>query len=203
MGFYEQRILPKLIARGMENKVMEKHRPRMPPLARGRVLEVGIGSGLNIPHYTEAVDQLFGLEPLGELLDKAAPRAAVAGFPVDLIPGVAENIPLEDNCVDTVVSTWTLCSIPDIETALTEMRRVLKPSGRLLFLEHGRAPDAGVARWQDRLAPLFRVLAGCNPNRQMDQLIQAAGFGFADIERTYFDGPRFISYHFIGQAAPL
>lgn len=112
-------------------------------------------------------------------------------------------MPLESHSIDTVVSTWTLCSIPELERALQEMRRVLRPGGRLIFLEHGRAPDAGVARWQDRLTPFFQRLAGCSPNLEMDRLIEAAGFRFAEFEKTYFDGPRFTSYHYIGQAEPL
>jgi len=202
MGFYQDKILPVLIARGMDNKAMRKHRPRIPPLARGRVLEVGLGTGLNIPHYTGAVEHLFGLGPARALLEKAKPQAERAPFPIDFMEAGAEDIPLESHLVDTVVSTWTLCSIPDLERALQEMRRVLRPGGRLIFLEHGRAPDAGVARWQDRLKPLFQHVAGCRPNLEMDRLIHAAGFRFAEIEKTYFDGPRFISYHYIGQAEP-
>lgn len=121
---------------------------------------------------------------------------------MDFLSTGAENIPLERASVDCVVSTWTLCSIPDLDRALIEVRRVLKPGGQLLFLEHGRAPDITVARWQDRLAPVFRGLAGCNPNRQIDVSIEAAGFRFIDIERGYFDGPRFISWHFVGKATP-
>ena len=202
MGFYQQRILPKIISCGMNNKAMAKYRPRIPPLASRRVLEVGLGSGLNIPYYTTAVEHLFGLEPSRQLLGEAEALAAEAPFPVDLIAGSAEDIPLETASIDMVVSTWTLCSIPKIELAMQEMRRVLKPGGRLLFLEHGRAPDAGVARWQDRITPVFRVLAGCNINRPIDQLINDAGFDFVDIQRDYMDGPRFIAYHFIGQAQP-
>lgn len=203
MGLYQDKILPVLIARGMDNKVMRKYRPRIPLLARGRVLEVGLGPGLNIPHYTGAVTHLFGLEPSGALLGKAEPHAERAPFPVDFIEGGAEDIPLDSRSVDTIVSTWTLCSIAALESALEEMRRVLRPGGRLLFMEHGRAPDARVARWQDRLKPLFRCLAGCSPNLEMDRLIAAAGFRFAEIEKIYLDGPRFISYHYIGQAQPL
>lgn len=204
MGFYTDRILPRIISAGMKNKAMTKHRPRIPVLASGRVLEVGMGSGLNIPYYDSKVTHLFGLEPSEMLQAEAAERAATAGapFPVDFLAAGAENIPLERASMDCVVSTWTLCSIPELDRALAEIRRVLKPDGQLLFLEHGRAPDAAVARWQDRLAPVFRGLAGCNPNRQIDASIESAGFRFAEIERTYFDGPRFISWHFIGKATP-
>lgn len=202
MGWYTEKVLPRIISGGMRNKAMTKHRPRIPALASGRVLEVGLGPGLNIPHYGPEVTHLFGLEPLPSLVAEARALAEQAPFPVELLQAGAEQIPLESASVDTVVSTWTLCSIPDLESAFAEIRRVLRPDGRLLFLEHGRAPDPGVARWQDRLAPVFRGLAGCNPNLPMDRLIEAAGFRFLELERTYFDGPRFISWHFIGQARP-
>ncbi len=203
MGFYQRNILPALIDRGMQNKAIKEHRPAIPPLASGRVLEVGMGSGLNIPYYSNSVEHLFGLEPSQKLLDKAEQPAAHAAFQVDLIPARAEDIPLEDNAVDCVVSTWTLCSIPEIESALLEMRRVLKPDGRLIFIEHGYAPDPEVVKWQNRLAPILRCLAGCNPNRQIETLISEAGFRFSDLTKDYLDGPRFISYHYIGQATPI
>ncbi len=202
MGFYANKILPALIDRGMQNKVLTEHRPRIPSLASGRVLEVGFGSGLNLPHYPDTVAHLFALEPSQALLDKSAERTAAAAFPVEHIAASAADIPLEEHSVDTIVSTWTLCSIPEIEDALQDMRRVLKPDGRLLFIEHGHAPDPEVARWQDRLAPVFRCIAGCNPNRRIDTLIGQAGFRITDLEKGYFDGPRFISYHFVGQASP-
>ena len=192
--------MPRIIAAGMQNKAMSRYRPRIPPLATGRVLEVGIGSGLNLPYYSRDVTGVVGLEPSGFLRSQAAEAARLAPFPVELLAAGAESIPLDSSSVDTVVSTWTLCSIPDLDAALGEIRRVLRPGGRLLFFEHGRAPDPAVSRWQDRLAPLFRGLAGCNPNRQIDTSITGAGFRMVDIERTYLDGPRFISWHFIGQA---
>jgi ubiquinone/menaquinone biosynthesis C-methylase UbiE len=202
MGWYADRILPTLVARGMDNKVMRKYRPLVAPLATGRVLDIGIGPGHNLDYYGTGVTHLFGLEPARQLLDKAAERAGYAAFPVDLIEAGAEAIPLENRSVDTVVTTWSLCSIPDIETALEEIRRVLQPTGRLLFLEHGRAPDAGVARWQDRLTHLSRPLIGCSLNRPMDRLIEAGGFRFDELRKAYFDGPRFIAYHYVGQAQP-
>lgn len=202
MGFYARHLLPRLVEAGMRNQAMTEHRPKLPPRARGRVLEVGMGSGLNFPYYTSAVTQLFGLEPSEHLRRAAAERAALAPCPVELIAAGAESIPLERASIDTVVTTWTLCSIGQLEPALAEIRRVLKPDGRLLFLEHGRAPDAAVARWQDRLAPIFRTLAGCNPNRPIAQLIGSAGFRFLELEEAYFDGPRFIAYHYLGQASP-
>ena len=202
MSFYQRRVLPWLIDRGMRNKVMTRYRPRIPPQAEGRVLEVGVGAGRNFPYYTGRVRHLFGLEPADALRQSAAKVADAMPFPVTLIASGAENIPLESGTLDTVVSTWTLCSIPKVELALREMRRVLKPGGRLLFMEHGQAPDADVARLQNRLAPALRLLAGCNPNRPIDRLIVEAGFRFAEIEKCYLDGPRFIAYHYVGEARP-
>lgn len=202
MSFYQRRILPWLIDRGMRNKAMTKYRPQVPALAEGEVLEIGVGSGLNFPHYSARVSHLYGLEPSDYLREAAVPNTAGLPFPVSLIGAGAENIPLESASIDTVVSTWTLCSIPRVEDALLEVRRVLKPTGRLIFLEHGRAPDADVARTQDRFAPVLRTVAGCNPNRAIAELIQDAGFAFTDIEQRYFDGPRFIAYHYIGAARP-
>lgn len=200
MSFYADRIMPRLIAAGMRNKAMTRYRPQIPALATGRVLEVGMGSGLNLPYYTRHVTHLFGLEPSALLRQQAADACLATPFPVELLAAGAESIPLATHSVDSVVSTWTLCSIPELDQALIEIRRVLKPGGRLLFLEHGRAPDPAVSRWQDRLAPVFRGLAGCNPNRQIDASITAAGFRMAEIERKYLEGPRFIAWHFIGQA---
>lgn len=202
MGFYARRIMPRVIAAGMKNKVMTQYRPQMPALAGGTVLEVGMGSGLNLPYYTSAVTRLIGLEPSDILRAEAESATGSARFPVELLAAGAENIPLDSGSVDTVLSTWTLCSIPDLPAALREMRRVLRPGGRLLFFEHGRAPDAAVSKWQDRLAPVFRGLAGCNLNRQIDVEIEAAGFRMVTLDRRYLDGPRVLCWHFVGQAAP-
>ncbi len=200
MSFYSDRILPRVIAAGMQNEAVRRYRQRIPSLATGRVLEIGIGSGLNLPYYGPDVTRVLGLEPSAFLRGQAAKAVGSAPCPVELLSAGAESIPLESGSVDTVVSTWTMCSIPDLDAALSEIRRVLRPDGRLLFFEHGRAPDASVSRWQDRLAPLFRGLAGCSPNRQIDASIASAGFRLINIERAYLDGPRFISWHFVGQA---
>ena len=200
MGWYENRVLPILIDRGMRNDVMTQHRAKIVPLATKTVLEIGIGSGFNIPYYGKSVDRLYGLEPSAQLLEKAAVLAETAPFPVDFLAAPAQDIPLEENSVDTIFSSWTLCSIPELGAALKEMRRVLKPDGQFIFIEHGRAPDANVAKWQDRLAPVLRVLAGCSPNKKMDELILKAGFEFTVLDKEYLKGPKFISYHYIGQA---
>lgn len=201
MGWYQRNIFPILIDRGMRNPVMTEYRPKIVPQASKTVLEIGIGSGLNIPHYSN-IDRLYGLEPSKELLEKAAHVARSAAFPVDLLEAPAEDIPLEDHSVDTVLSSWTLCSIPEIKAALKEMHRVLKPQGHFIFIEHGQAPDSQTRGWQDRLAPIFRTLAGCNLNRKIDDLIVDAGFQIETLETRYLKGPKFLSYHFIGRAQP-
>ena len=203
MGFYSEHIVPILVERGMKNKVIRKYRPRVPPLATGRVLEIGFGTGMNLPYYSAEIEHLFGLEPSGKLLVRAEENISRARFPVDVIQSGAEDIPLESNSLDTIVTTWTLCSIAPIEEALQEMRRVLKPGGRLLFLEHGRAPDKKIARLQRRMTPVFRTLAGCRLDRPMTPIIAAAGFRFLELEEKYFDGPKFLSFHYTGQATPL
>jgi ubiquinone/menaquinone biosynthesis C-methylase UbiE len=202
LTFYERRVLPRLIDRGMRNKVMTKYRPRIPRLAGGRVLEIGTGAGLNFPFYGRSVTHLFALEPSDALRDAAAGAAIALPFPVTLVGSGAEDIPLESASVDTIVSTWTLCSIPEVAAALGEKRRVLKPAGRLLFMEHGLAPEPEVVVKQKRWAPVLRAVAGCNPDRPIDRLIRDAGFDFGEIERCYLDGPRFIAYHYVGEARP-
>jgi SAM-dependent methyltransferase len=202
MGFWSDRILPRMIDRGMRNDFMAEHRYRAAPLASGLVPEIGSGSGLNLPLYTDKVKHVFGLEPSAYLRDKAQELVAEAPFSVDLIAASAEAIPLEQNSVDTVVSSWTLCSIPDIEASLQEIRRVLRPDGRFIFIEHGRSPEPNISRWQDRLVPVSSRLLGCSLNRPMDILIKEAGFRLTAMEAGYIDGPRLISYHYIGQALP-
>jgi ubiquinone/menaquinone biosynthesis C-methylase UbiE len=203
MGFYANHILPIVVERGMKNDVIRKYRPQIPPLATGRVLEIGFGTGMNLPYYSSDIDHLFGLEPSGKLLTKAEELISEANFPVDVIQSGAEDIPLETNSIDTIVTTWTLCSIGQIEEALQEMRRILKPGGRLLFLEHGKAPDEKIARLQRRMTPVFKRLAGCSLDRPISPLIAEAGFRFLERDEKYFDGPKFLSYHYSGQATPL
>jgi ubiquinone/menaquinone biosynthesis C-methylase UbiE len=202
MTFYSRRVLPWVIDKGMRNKAMTRYRPRIPPLATGRVLEIGTGAGRNFPYYTSAVEHLFGLEPADYLRGAAAVAAEPMPFPVTLMASGAESIPMASGSLDTVLSTWTFCSIPGLESALLEIRRVLKPGGRLLFLEHGRSPDADVARLQQRLTPAFTALAGCRLDRNMSQFIDDAGFRITDLDTCYLEGPRFVAYHYIGSATP-
>lgn len=187
----------------MRNSEAMRYRSQIVPQARGMVLEIGVGSGLNLPFYGAGVEQLYGLDPSEELLVMARKKARVITFPIDFLAHSGEEIPLGDGCIDTVVTTWTLCTIPDPVKALKEMRRVLKPGGMLLFAEHGLAPEAKVQVWQQWLNPLWsRVTGGCNLNRKMDDLIRAAGFRIAELETEYTKGPRPMSYIYSGWAQP-
>ena len=203
MGFYRKYLLPTLTDLAMRSRTLRPERARWVPLASGVVLEVGVGSGLNLPIYSREVQQLYALDPSEALLRMARSRAARAAFPVEFLCQPAEAIPLADGSVDTVVTTWTLCTIPDPVTALVEMRRVLRPEGRLIFVEHGRSPDPAVARWQDRLTPLWRSVAGgCHLNRPIDLLLRSGGFEALEVNRGYVAGPRVSSYLYRGMARP-
>jgi len=203
MNFYEQWILPRLVDVAMRNKEATRYRSQIVPQARGSVLEIGVGSGLNLPFYGADVEQLYALDPSEELLTMARKKARDMALPVKFITHSGEAIPLDTGSVDTVVTTWTLCTIPDPVQALKEMRRVLKPDGVMLFAEHGLAPEANVQGWQRRLNPLWRRIAGgCNLDRKIDQLMQTAGFQITAIEMNYAKGPRPMSYVYAGQAQP-
>lgn len=204
MGLYQQRVLPWLIDRGMRRKQLLPLRERVVGDARGRVLEIGIGSGLNLPLYRRDLERLTGLDPSPALLEEARKTAAWVHFPVRLLEATAEELPLEDRSVDTVIMTWTLCSVQEPARALAEIRRVLRPEGALLFVEHGRSPEAGIQRWQDRLTPAWRRLAGgCHLNRPVAQLIRRAGLRLVELETGYlFRGPRVATFHYRGRALP-
>jgi ubiquinone/menaquinone biosynthesis C-methylase UbiE len=202
MGFYQDQIVPLLINLSMRQKNLVAYRDRIVPAATGRVLEIGIGSGLNLPLYSPSVQHVIGLDPSPSLLEMAR-GAQRRNLPVDFIEGSAEGIPLEKASIDTVVTTWTLCSIPDADRALREMHRVLKPAGRLLFVEHGRAPDPNVVWWQDRLTPIWKRLGGgCHLNRAIGSLIEGAGFQFERLETGYMRGPKPMAFMYEGSARP-
>lgn len=201
MGFYDRWILPTLLDRIMRQSEIERFRRGLIPEAEGRVLEIGVGSGLNLPLYTGAVTALVGLDPSDRLLAMARRRAEGSAVPVELVQGSATAIPLDDASVDMLVMTWTLCSIPDPVAALGEMRRVLRPGGALLFVEHGLSPQDGVARWQHRLTPLWRRIGGgCHLNRKVDDLLRLAGFEIAQLANEYAVGPRPMTYMYQGRA---
>ena len=185
--------------------VITANRRKVTPFAEGVVLEPGMGSGLNLAHYDrDAVKAVIGIDPQEDLLRLARGRAAQAAFPVEFLVRSAEDLPLEDDSVDTVLLTYTGCSIPDVARALGEFRRVLKPSGRLLFCEHGRSHEHRVARFQDLANSVWRPLAGgCHLNRDIASLLEQAGFGLERCERFYaMPRPKFISYHYVGSARP-
>jgi ubiquinone/menaquinone biosynthesis C-methylase UbiE len=199
-GFYQDWIAPRLVDLSMRNKRLVAFRTRVVSAAEGRVLEIGIGSGLNLPFYTGQARQILGLDPLPRLLARARSRVS-SNAPVQFLTGSAEQIPLDAGSVDTVVMTWVGCSIPNISLALDEIRRVLRPGGHLLFVEHGRAPQQRVARWQDRLDPLWaRIAGGCHINRNPDVLIRQAGLRMERLETGYIPGPKIMTFLYAGSA---
>lgn len=203
MGFYRDRVLPYLIHLSMRSRQVARHRQRVIPAARGRVLEVGIGSGLNLPFYSDAVTELVGVDPSVRLIEMARKAAGDLPFHIELAARSAEILPHEDSSFDSIVSTWTLCSIADAEAALAEMRRVLKPGGELIFIEHGASHDRRVAAWQNRLNPIWsRLAGGCQMNRPIDALIANSGFSIAGLEIGYLvEGPKILTFHYEGRAS--
>jgi ubiquinone/menaquinone biosynthesis C-methylase UbiE len=204
MGLYSRYILPRVIHFACGLKPNMRQREKVVPHARGRVLEVGIGSGLNLPFYDPAnVSKVWGLDPASEMTRIAERAARPLPFEVEFIGLPGDEIPLEDSSVDTVVVTYTLCTIPDTAAALRQMSRVLRPGGELLFCEHGAAPDARVRRWQDRLNPLWKRLGGgCNLNRPIPALIEAGGFRIKSLDTMYIPGWRPASFNYWGIAVP-
>ncbi len=203
MSFYDRWILPQLVDLCLRNKEATRYREKIIPGACGTILEIGIGSGLNLPFYGASVEKLYGLDPSEELLGMARKKARNVSFPVEFLNRSGTEIPLDGRSLDVVVTTWTLCSIPDPIKALEEMRRVLKPEGVLIFAEHGLAPELAVQKWQRRLNPLWnRIGGGCNLDRKMDALIAAAGFAITDLVTEYAKGPRPLSYVYCGRARP-
>ncbi len=204
MSFYEKRVLPYLIDLACGIRPVRRQRQKLVPLASGKVLEIGIGTGLNLPHYDPVkVERIWGLDPALEMHSLAARRVARSGLQVELLGLSAEKIPMTDHSFDTVLLTYTLCSIGDPVRALQEMRRVLKPDGRLLFCEHGQAPDESVRRWQDRLTPVWSRIAGnCHLNRAIPKLLEEGGFQMESLDTIYLPGPRPLTYNYWGTARP-
>jgi len=202
MGFYEDRILPHILNAAMKTKAIREERVRCLSEVTGTVLEVGIGTGLNLPHYTSAVTKIVGVDPSGGSARIARKRIAASAVPVELVGLSAEKLPVADGSFDAVVSTFTMCTIPDVASALGEMRRVLRPGGRLHFVEHGRSNDPGVQRWQNRLNSFQQtVCGGCNLNRRIGDLIAQAGFEIERLENGYLKGvPKFGGYFYRGVA---
>jgi ubiquinone/menaquinone biosynthesis C-methylase UbiE len=202
VSWYEDRVLPRLINLACSAKPTQKQREKVVPGASGDVLEIGFGGGLNLPHYDRAnVRRIWGLEPSSGMREIAAEPIANSGLDVELIDLPGEEIPLDDNCVDTVLITYTLCTIVDVASALDGMRRVLKPDGRLLFCEHGKAPDGNVVKWQERMNPTWRRFAGgCNMNRDIPAILATAGFDIEEDNRMYVPGIKSLSYNYWGSA---
>ncbi len=202
MSFYARCVLPKFIDLAMRDKAAAARRSVLVPKATGSVLEIGIGSGLNLPFYTSAVTHVRGVDPSAELLAMARKKIDHLPFRVELVCESAELLSVDSGSIDTVVMTWVLCGIPNPLAALFEMRRVLKPEGRLLFVEHGRSPDPGVEAWQRRLNPFWKKFAGgCNLDRGIEELIRSAGFRITELHNAYLPGPRPMSYTYEGSAS--
>lgn len=202
MGFYGRHVLPRHIDVAMKNPETARLRAAWIPLAKGEVVEVAIGSGLNLPLYSAEVKHVHGVDPSPQLLQMTLRRAAAGSLKVETIAQSAEEpLALANECIDTVVLTWTLCSIPDPHKALEQMRRVLRPTGQLIFVEHGRAPDPVVVAWQQRLTPVWRrFTGGCHLDRKIDRLINEAGFRISDLQTCYLPGPRPMTYTYQGVA---
>ena len=203
MGFYDKHILPHFLNCACGSKPIKYQREKVVPMAEGLVLEVGIGSGLNIPYYDAAkVDKILGLDPSEELNRMALKVAEDKGIPVEFILSGAEAMPMPDNHVDTVLVTFTICTIPEVAAANKEMLRVLKPGGKMIFCEHGLAPDTNVSKWQSRIDPIWgKIAGGCHLNRDIPGLITAAGFEIEAMEQMYLPStPKFAGYNYWGTA---
>lgn len=203
MSFYEDRILPHIIDKAWSVGQVMKLRSQVVPMARGIVLEIGMGSGINLQFYNpDKVDLVYGLEPSEGMRRKARNNLQASPVAVEWLGLPGEQIPLDDNSVDTVVLTFTLCTIPDYKSALAQMKRVLKPGGELLFLEHGESPDSDVRKWQHRITPGWKKLAGgCHLNRPITELIAEAEFDVEELNNFYMPkAPRFAAYIYKGRA---
>jgi ubiquinone/menaquinone biosynthesis C-methylase UbiE len=204
MGFYDRHILPRMLNAAMSAKPITYQRRKVVPRAQGRVLEIGFGAGHNLPFYDATkVERIWALEPAAEMRVRSAERRAASAIPLEFIDLPSEKIPLDAESADTVLVTYTLCTIPDVMAALGEMRRVMKPAGRMIFCEHGEAPDESVRRWQRRITPFWKKIGGgCNVGRPIPRLIADGGFRVDDIETMYLPGtPRFAGFNYWGSAS--
>jgi ubiquinone/menaquinone biosynthesis C-methylase UbiE len=203
MGLYDRYLLPPLLNAAMSTKPIRYQRKKVVPRAEGRVLEIGFGAGHNLPFYDAAkVSHLWALEPSPEMRARAAERVSQSTIPLEFLDLPSEQIPLENEAADTILITYTLCTIPDVMKALGEMRRVLKSNGRMIFCEHGEAPDEDVRKWQRRLTPAWKFIGGgCHVGRQIPKLIQDSGFKIQGMETMYLPGtPRFAGFNYWGDA---
>ena len=203
MGFYDKYILPKVLNCTCASKPIRYQRDKIVPLAEGVVLDVGIGSGLNIPFYNKSkINYLYGLDPSKELLDIAKSVANEENLEIEFLECGADSMPLPDKSIDTVLITYTMCTIPDVALSNSEIMRVLKDDGKLLFCEHGLAPDKNIAKWQKRINPLWgKIAGGCNLNRDIPKLISSSGFKISNMEEMYLPStPKFAGYNYWGVA---
>ena len=201
-GFYARYILPRCLDKACAIGPIEKQRAKIVPLAKGDVLEIGIGSGLNLPHYDASkVTSITGVDPDDHIWARSKTRRGAVSFPVHRIGLSGEDIPRDSNSADTVVVTYSLCTIPDPVAALKEMRRILKPGGEILFCEHGQAPDQKISKWQNRMDPFWsKIAGGCHSGRDIPALIQRAGLKIIELQHMYIPGPKVLSYNYWGRA---
>ena len=201
MGLYDKYILPKFLNCACGSKPINYQRQKVVPLAKGKVLDIGIGSGLNIPFYnSDKIDKVIGIDPSHELIELAKELANDSKASIKLVIGSAESIPYPDNFFDTVLVTYTMCTIPNVAIANKEMWRVLKDDGRLIFCEHGLAPDKKISKWQNRIDPFWgKIAGGCHLNRDIQKLITDAGFSFESLDKMYIPStPKFAGYNYWG-----
>ncbi|MDA8899805.1 class I SAM-dependent methyltransferase [Gammaproteobacteria bacterium] len=201
MGLYDKYILPKFLNCACGSKPINYQRQKVVPLAKGKVLDIGIGSGLNIPFYnSDKIDQVIGIDPSHELIELAKELANDSKASIELVIGSAESIPYPDNFFDTVLVTYTMCTIPNVSIANKEIWRVLKDDGRLIFCEHGLAPDKKISKWQNRIDPFWsKIAGGCHLNRDIQKLITDAGFSFESLDKMYIPStPKFAGYNYWG-----
>ncbi len=203
MGLYRRYVGPRLIGFACSQARISELRQSIIPQARGVVLEVGIGPGFNLAHYDpDKVTKVIGVDPEQAFIDLGNEQVKASPVPVEIITAPGEHIPLDDAIADTAVLTYTLCSVQDPVAVLREIRRVLKPGGRLLFLEHGRSHDVSVAAWQDRINPFWNLIScGCQINRDTSELLRSAGFATEDVDHFYLPGaPKILGFHSRGVA---
>ena len=203
MSLYDKYVLPKFLNCACGSNPVSRQRQKVVPLVEGKVLEVGVGSGLNLPLYDKSkIDELWGLDPSEELSDMARKVADRENIVVNFISSGAEEIPLPDSYFDSVLITYTMCTIPEVARANKEIKRVLKRGGKLIFCEHGEAPDENIRKWQKRINPFWGKLAGgCNINRKIPSLIQNAGFEIVELEEMYLPKtPKIAGYNYWGYA---
>lgn len=205
MGFYQEQLLPRFQDKVMDRGDMREVRARLCSGLSGDVVEIGFGTGLNAPYYPDAVTAVAAVEPSGLCMRMAQPRIADTSVKVELAGLTGEQLDLPSEEFDAALSTWTLCTIPNVAAALGEVRRVLKPGGRFHFVEHGHAPDAGVARWQARIEPPWKRLAGgCHLTRRIGELVDGAGFHLESLDTYYMKGePKMFGYTFEGVATKI